>query len=388
MYSAQNKSDYEVIKKCEVSRNIAVSICIVSYNVEKYIEKCLNSVCQQTFQKIEIIIVDDMSTDGTREKLYKFAKKNDNVTLIYMKKNSKVGRARNVAISNCNGKYVIALDSDDYIPSTAINDLYSAVGDADVAIGSVALIEEDGGAVISRFGISETVKKVSPFDNFLYFYLCTGYHYALLIKKSCIIDNNIHYKEGAVCSSDGYFIFSLVDVIDKISIINKITYFYRQTPNSIMHKPRGTQYYIDDFLAYAPLLESKKFDENFHLKRFIIFFSEFMNQDYYNICNNFSYNQKEILIKFLIKFFNTFNISEKIIDYAVRIDPHVLDHIFILDILLALKVNNIDLLHLLFSLPTLDNLALTNVKLFFLKKFCDEGARKEANVIFKSLRKW
>jgi glycosyltransferase involved in cell wall biosynthesis len=75
MYSAQNKSDYEVIKKCEISSNIAVSICIVSYNVEEYIEKCLDSVCQQTFQKIEIIIVDDMSTDGTREKLYKFAKK-------------------------------------------------------------------------------------------------------------------------------------------------------------------------------------------------------------------------------------------------------------------------------------------------------------------------
>ena len=91
---------------------VKVSIIIPTYNVSKYIEKCLDSVLNQSYQNIEIIIVDDCSTDHTVEIIKNY--EDSRIHLIQNKMNCGPSYSRNVAISNASGKYIALLDGDDW----------------------------------------------------------------------------------------------------------------------------------------------------------------------------------------------------------------------------------------------------------------------------------
>ena len=91
-----------------------ISVIIPAYNVENYIEKCIESVINQTFRNIEIIVIDDGSTDGTTSIIRRYSKKDRRIVPIY-KKNSGVSDSRNIGIDKFTGDYVFFLDSDDWI---------------------------------------------------------------------------------------------------------------------------------------------------------------------------------------------------------------------------------------------------------------------------------
>lgn len=93
------------------------SIIIPAYNVENYIEKAINSVKSQTFKNFEIIIVEDCSTDNTKEVIKKYKKE---ATIIYHKKNKCLGGARNSGIKVARGEYIVFLDSDDYLNNNEV----------------------------------------------------------------------------------------------------------------------------------------------------------------------------------------------------------------------------------------------------------------------------
>lgn len=90
-----------------------VSVIIPSYNCERYIEECLASVLAQTFRDIEVIVVDDASTDGTLDVLRPICETDDRVTLLERRTNGGVARARNAGLARATGRYVAYLDSDD-----------------------------------------------------------------------------------------------------------------------------------------------------------------------------------------------------------------------------------------------------------------------------------
>lgn len=96
-----------------------VSVIIPVYNVEKYIERCINSVISQTYKNIEIIVVDDGSTDNSSEKVIGLVKKYKNIKFI-TQKNKGLGGARNTGINNSKGEYLFFLDSDDWIKNNVI----------------------------------------------------------------------------------------------------------------------------------------------------------------------------------------------------------------------------------------------------------------------------
>lgn len=91
-----------------------VSVIIPNYNKEKYLEQCVNSVLTQTYPYIEIVIVDDLSSDRSREIIAELQRQHDNIKAILLDKNSGVSHARNTGIKAASGKYVTMLDSDDY----------------------------------------------------------------------------------------------------------------------------------------------------------------------------------------------------------------------------------------------------------------------------------
>ncbi len=103
---------------------IKLSVIVPVYNTGKYLEKCLNSLVNQTLKNIEIIIVDDGSTDNSKSIIKKYSKKYDNITPYYLK-NGGVSRARNYGIKKAKGKYITFLDSDDYIDLNLYEKMYS-----------------------------------------------------------------------------------------------------------------------------------------------------------------------------------------------------------------------------------------------------------------------
>lgn len=113
-----------------------ISIIIPVYNVEKYIHECVESVVNQTYKNLEIILVDDGSTDSSGKLCDEFAEKCERIRVIH-KTNGGLSSARNAGIEVATGDYLFFLDSDDYITRNAIEVLYSVAieNDADISIG-------------------------------------------------------------------------------------------------------------------------------------------------------------------------------------------------------------------------------------------------------------
>ena len=94
---------------------VEISVLIPSHNVEKYIRECLDSIVNQTFKEMEIICIDDGSTDSTLDILNEYALKDSRIRVYENKENKGVGYTRNYLLSLAKGKYIYFMDSDDYL---------------------------------------------------------------------------------------------------------------------------------------------------------------------------------------------------------------------------------------------------------------------------------
>lgn len=112
-------------------KNPLVSIIVPVYNTEKYIRECLISLIQQSYSHIEIIAVDDGSTDNSLCLLKELSAK-DNRLKVFSQPNQGVSATRNLALSKATGTYVMFVDADDWIDSSTIEKCLQAMGDADV----------------------------------------------------------------------------------------------------------------------------------------------------------------------------------------------------------------------------------------------------------------
>ncbi len=169
--------------------NPLISVAIAVYNVEQYLPRCIESVINQTYKNIEIILVDDGSPDGSPKICDEYAKKDSRVKVIH-KKNGKVADVRNVSIANANGEYVALIDGDDWLDPMFIELLYQGVKTgADIAECATALVDNDEN-ILSTRGISDDVRidrnealKRLISENGIYSTVCNK-----LYKKSLIAD--------------------------------------------------------------------------------------------------------------------------------------------------------------------------------------------------------
>ena len=122
-----------------------VSVVLPIYNVEKYLNRCIESVVRQTYKKIEIILVDDGSPDGCPQKCDDWAKRDGRIKVVH-KKNAGLGYARNTGIENASGEYICFFDSDDYIADDTIEKAYEAVKkeNADIGIFGFSTVDKNG----------------------------------------------------------------------------------------------------------------------------------------------------------------------------------------------------------------------------------------------------
>lgn len=103
-----------------------ITVVIPIYNVEKYLEKCIKSVLNQTYKNIEVLLINDGSPDNSDKIMERFSEKDDRIKCFY-KKNGGLSDARNYALKRANGKYICFIDSDDFIDKTYVEKLYNSI---------------------------------------------------------------------------------------------------------------------------------------------------------------------------------------------------------------------------------------------------------------------
>ena len=225
-----------------------VSVIIPVFNTEKYLRKCLNSVCNQTLQDIEIICINDCSTDGSLEILREYAGKDIRIKLIELFENGGAAKARNIGIDIAEGEYLGFVDSDDFVDLDFYEKLYQKAveTDADVVKGAYKYFD-------TVYVNTDLNKKVLENGMHFAFEFCSA-----IFKKTMLLENNVLFPllcdmedpvfayKAAVCAKN-----KIVTVED--CYINIIKRFDSQTASI----PRGKQI-LDKIEGFKQLVNISK----------------------------------------------------------------------------------------------------------------------------------
>ena len=136
-----------------------ISVVVPIFNTERFIEKCLNSITNQTYRNIEIITVDDKSPDRSVTIVDELMKKDDRITLIRHQNNLGLGGARNTAIRAASGDWISFVDSDDFIEPDMINALYEGTvgGRFEIVTCGFDRVNDTGAVLSSSFQLTKKV---------------------------------------------------------------------------------------------------------------------------------------------------------------------------------------------------------------------------------------
>lgn len=209
-----------------------ISIVVPVYNVEKYLEECVNSIFKQTYKNLEIILVDDGSKDSSSTMCDELAKKDSRVKVIH-KENGGLSDARNVGIENSTGKYIQFVDSDDFIEKNMVEILYKDIleNKADVTMCS-HYIYKDGEKTTDATYKKEIFNKIEVLQEILLDEKVRSYAWNKLFKKSLF--DEIRFPKGKVFE-DIYTISPIFKKSEKVVLNDIPLYYYRQREGSILH---------------------------------------------------------------------------------------------------------------------------------------------------------
>lgn len=208
-----------------------VTVVIPVYKVEKYIDKCIESILNQTYSNLEIILVDDGSPDNCGKICDNYIEKDVRIKVVH-KENGGLSDARNAGIDIANGKYITFVDSDDYIDSEYVELLYKTIkkDKSDMAISSHKVIYENGTILKKATEEESILKPKEVLKRILYDDGIDLSAWAKLYKIELF--EEIRYPKGRLFE-DAATTYKLVDKCKKISIISKSTYNYIIRRNSI-----------------------------------------------------------------------------------------------------------------------------------------------------------
>ena len=232
---------------------VNVSIIVPVFNTEKFIDKCLTSLVNQTLRNIEIICVNDGSVDKSLQILEKFAKSDSRVKIINQE-NKMQGAARNAGLRIAQGEYVGFVDSDDWVDNDYYEKLYNAARKYDADIALAVNVRIGNGKTKKRLEITEekiarTMQEKFDIGNHLKNPCPTNKIY----RQSLLKDNNIIWPEGVFCE-DKLFTIKSVYYANKIAAVPDVNYYYFRNPNSTVHT-KSKKHSIDKINAKKAVLE-------------------------------------------------------------------------------------------------------------------------------------
>lgn len=263
-------------------KKMLISVIVPVYNVEKYLNDCVNSLINQSFENYEILLIDDGSTDNS-SKICKDLSKNNSKVKYFSKKNGGLSDARNFGVGKSEGEYVTFVDSDDYVDYYFLEKLYNGVKDNKALISmcfykkvpeKTLLFERSN---FNKFEI-KFVENDYLFNNLLTSNKSTPYETGTckLIKKELF--NDLIFPVG-ILHEDTATTYKLFNKSKYVSIIDEELYFYRQREGSITHVFNLKRLSLINILLDRQLFFNN-LSYNLSIKHFIFMFNRFVRLRY------------------------------------------------------------------------------------------------------------
>ena len=236
-----------------------ISVIIPIYNVELYLERCIQSVLMQTYHNLEIILVDDGSTDLCGDICESFAKKDSRIT-VYHKKNGGVSDARNYGVKRSHGTYITFIDADDYIAPDYVEYLFTLLVQFHADISCCCMLTTTDNSV--SYEINRAIPKIQLLEGKVACRELMGSLYGVLVTpggklyKSEIVKKypfpvGKRYEDEAITCKYYY-------EANKVVVGNQCLYMYYQNPNSFMHAMQDD---INDDSIWAQRHRAEFFEE-------------------------------------------------------------------------------------------------------------------------------
>lgn len=280
--------------------NPKVSIILPIYNVEKFLDTCIQSVINQTLEDIEIILVNDGSTDNSLSICYKYQKKDKRIKVIN-KTNGGVSSARNRGIQEANGTYIGFVDSDDWIEPEMYEKLYAKIDDINADVGMCNyVVDNNGKSTLKALDTDAEVFEKKDIVDYLIPNMIgqdsfnskqqnvMGSVCRLIIKRKFIVDNKLMFKTDLALMEDLIFCVEAFLKVDILSLVNGGYYHYVTNDNSALtsYRPNTIEERLEIHDYLRNLFEKESIYNKYRLrmnyryiKMFIISISNEMRND-------------------------------------------------------------------------------------------------------------
>ena len=296
---------------------VTLSVIVPVYNTEKYLRECLDSIINQTFRDIEIICVNDGSTDKSLEILKEYALKDNRIKVINQE-NKGQSIARNVGLNIASGKYITFIDSDDYLDLNTYDTVLSNIENIDIVCFGAKV-----------FGNENTKQKLSDDKYYQIKYdgvielndeirfetdcsVCNK-----IFKKDVIKKYNINFPIG-IHYEDAEFYFKYINVVNQARYINKYFYHYRRRNDSIMSNTfNGCAFAIEHLYIVDNLYNFLQKNSLFNLREdlFARIFTAYFYCAYYRSPDKY----KEKVFALAKEYANKFAISSKNSTFTINV---------------------------------------------------------------------
>lgn len=291
-----------------------ISVVIPIFNVEKCLSKCLNSVVEQTYKNIEIICVDDGSTDASGRICDEFAERDSRIIVIH-KNNGGVSSARNAGLRVATGDFVSFIDSDDWLELDMYETLVNQLRDHNVDLVACGYYKEFGAdscAMKNEYTISASPMNTSDFLRCVFlrdkYRAVAAYLWVKLLKLEIIRENNLWFREDIEISEDSLF-FSQYAVLSQQSLyVDKSLYHYVQREDSAIHNMTKRLQRMDSLTVYQEIIdlfEAKDLDKDIvdYVKRYYVRQGGILLQYSYE---NELYEYENVLRQNVFKYFDVY----------------------------------------------------------------------------------
>ncbi len=230
-----------------------VSIIVPVFNCEEYLKECLDSIVEQSIKDIQVICIDDASTDDSGKILHSYASRDTRLEILHSNARKGPGAARNAGLKKAIGKYLRMVDADDYIPLDSTEKLVTIAEEykSDMVRGGYYKTDSNDNNIVKKGGrfpekllINASIKNNREL---WYFDQHTTYLYnTRLVKETA----KCQYSEEMKNGEDVAFLLQLFPYMNRVSLIPETVYFYRQSPRSTVRGKKDKQYFLNLFRLF------------------------------------------------------------------------------------------------------------------------------------------
>lgn len=292
-----------------------LSIIVPTYNVELYLEDCVNSLLIQDYKDCEIIIVDDGSTDGSGEVADRLLSSDPRIKVIHQP-NGGLSAARNTGLRNATGDYISFIDSDDLVTTNMYIDLISALdkSNADVAVCNFEVFNKESRYTGNRY--KDEVIDYSPANQVDFYRAALDSSCNKVYKAEAIFKNRLEFEhKNKVAQEDYWFLVRLFSHVSRIVTIRAAHYLYRERGSSITksHSDGDITKRCLDFLSLSRAYISEHTDREYN---------EFLSYQYMNMfmasINNASDTKPSTILTIVNSYFKDPQFSQAISTKSLR----------------------------------------------------------------------